>query len=57
MPGFETETGAEFEQKSLQVIEQSAFEIGLAVMGFLRQADEFKHVGIADQVGDNRRRR
>ena len=56
LPGFEAEPGAEFEQKTLQVIEQSAFEIGLAVMGFLRQSDEFKHVGIADQIGDNRRR-
>ncbi len=52
LPRLEAEPRAQFEQEGLKVVEQRLFEVGFQIVGFFREAGEFEHIGVTDQIGD-----
>jgi len=49
---FKAESPSEFEQESLQMIQQSRLQLILRVLGAFRESSEFKHIRITQHVGD-----
>ncbi len=53
---LETKTGADFEEESLDMIEECGLEIVLRVGSSIGESREFEHVRIADEILDGRGR-
>jgi hypothetical protein len=50
LTSLKAEAGTQFEQKTLQVVQQGLFQIAFVKIRAVSQAGEFKHVRVADQV-------